>query len=87
MATVKQKFEKAAVDVKGLTKRPSNDEFQQIYGLYKQATQGDVEGKRPGFTNVIGRGKYDGWAACKGMSTDDAMKKYIALVESLLAKK
>ena len=86
MATLKQKFEKATVDVRGLTKRPTNGEFQQLYGLYKQATAGDVAGKRPGALDLLGRGRYDGWAAYKGQSADDAMKQYIAVVESLVAK-
>jgi acyl-CoA-binding protein len=55
----------------------------QIYSLYKQATEGDVEGKRPGFTDLVGRAKYDAWAAVKGTSADDAMQQYVDLIESL----
>ena len=85
MATIKQQFEAAAVDVKKLTSRPSNDQFLKLYAFYKQGSQGDVEGKRPGFTDMIGRAKYDAWAGVKGTSTDEAMKKYVALVKALLA--
>lgn len=85
MASIKQQFEAATVDVKKLTSRPSNDEFLQLYAFYKQGSQGDVEGKRPGFTDMVGRAKYDAWAGVKGLSADDAMKKYVALVKSLLA--
>ncbi|MCE2913174.1 MAG: acyl-CoA-binding protein, partial [Rubrivivax sp.] len=53
------------------------------YSLYKQATEGDVEGKRPGFTDMVGRAKYDAWAAVKGKSADEAMQDYIDLIESL----
>ena len=86
MASIKQQFEAAAVDVKKLTKRPSNDDFLQLYALYKQGSQGDVEGKRPGFTDMIGRAKYDAWAGVQGTSADDAMKKYVAVVKALLAQ-
>ena len=55
----------------------------KLYTLFKQATAGDVEGKRPGFTDMIGRAKYDAWAAAKGKSTDNAMREYTALVASL----
>ena len=55
----------------------------QLYALYKQATEGDVEGKRPGFTDMVGRAKYDAWAAVKGTATDDAMQRYVDLVDSL----
>jgi acyl-CoA-binding protein len=55
----------------------------QLYALYKQATDGDVEGKRPGFTDMVGRAKYDAWAAIKGTAGDAAMKRYIDLISSL----
>ena len=54
-----------------------------LYALYKQATEGDVQGKRPGFTNPVGRAKHDAWAAVSGTSADDARDQYVALVRSL----
>jgi acyl-CoA-binding protein len=55
----------------------------QLYALYKQGSEGDVEGKRPGFTDMVGRAKYDAWAAVKGTASEDAMQQYIDLVKSL----
>ena len=55
----------------------------KIYALYKQATEGDVEGKRPGFTDMVGRAKYDAWTTIKGKSSDEAMQEYVDLIESL----
>lgn len=83
MSDLKKQFEAAAADSKKLPERPSNDVLLQLYALYKQGTDGDVEGKRPGFTDMVGRAKYDAWAAIKGTSTDDAMQRYIELVGSL----
>ena len=83
MSDLKAKFEAAAADSKKLAERPSNDVLLQMYGLYKQGSEGDCEGKRPGFTDMVGRAKYDAWAAIKGTSKNDAMKKYIELVNSL----
>ncbi len=83
MSNVKTKFEAAVADSKKLPERPSNDVLLQLYALYKQATDGDVEGKRPGFTDMVGRAKFDAWAAIKGTTSDDAMKRYIKLVDSL----
>jgi acyl-CoA-binding protein len=51
--------------------------------LYKQATDGDASGKRPGFTDMIGRAKFDAWAEIKGTSKDDAMQQYVSLIEDL----
>jgi acyl-CoA-binding protein len=55
----------------------------KLYALYKQATEGDVDGKRPGFTDMIGRAKWDAWNEIKGATEDDAMQQYVSLVEDL----
>jgi len=83
MSELKKQFEAAVADSKKLPERPSNDVLLQLYALYKQATDGDVEGKRPGFTDMIGRAKYDAWAAIKGTASDSAMTRYIELIGSL----
>jgi acyl-CoA-binding protein len=74
----------AAVDrVNGLTNDPGNDTKLRMYALYKQATQGDVAGKRPGFTNPVGRAKYDAWSKLKGTTQADAEATYIAEANAL----
>ena len=83
VSDLKKKFADAAAAVKKLKEDPGNDAKLQLYALYKQGSEGDVAGKRPGFTDLIGRAKYDAWAKTKGMSTDEAMKKYVDLVKSL----
>jgi diazepam-binding inhibitor (GABA receptor modulating acyl-CoA-binding protein) len=83
MANLKEAFEAAVAASKSLAERPDNMTLLKIYALYKQASAGDVEGKRPGFTDMVGRAKYDAWAELKGQSTDQAMQAYIDLIESL----
>ena len=83
MATTKAAFEAAVAASKQLPEKPDNSTLLKIYSLYKQATEGDVEGKRPGFTDMVGRAKYDAWAAVKGKSTDESMQEYIDLIEGL----
>jgi acyl-CoA-binding protein len=83
MSELKKQFEAAVADSKKLPERPSNDVLLQLYALYKQATDGDVEGKRPGFTDMVGRAKYDAWAAIKGTANKDAMTRYVELISSL----
>lgn len=83
MSDLKTRFETAAANVQALNKRPDNDTLLQLYALYKQATSGDVSGKRPGMFDMVGRAKYDAWNKLKGHSEPDAMEKYINLVESL----
>ncbi len=63
--------------VNGLATAPPNDVLLRLYGLFKQATAGDVSGARPGMMDFKGRAKYDAWAGRKGMSRDDAMRAYI----------
>ena len=76
-------FDAAVTRVSEMTTDPGNDAKLKMYALYKQATTGDVQGKRPGFTNPVGRAKYDAWAAVSGMSAEDAEAAYVALVDSL----
>jgi acyl-CoA-binding protein len=83
MANLKATFEAAVVASKQLPEKPDNMTLLKIYSLYKQATEGDVEGKRPGFTDMVGRAKHDAWAAVTGTSADDAMQQYVDLIESL----
>jgi len=83
MAKLKAAFDKAVAESKQLPEKPDNATLLKIYALYKQATEGDVEGKRPGFTDLVGRAKHDAWAGVKGKSADAAMQEYIDLVESL----
>lgn len=70
---------------KQLTKRPSNEELLDLYALYKQATDGDVSGERPGGFDFKAIAKFDAWAGKKGKSKDDAMKEYVDLVGKLVA--
>jgi acyl-CoA-binding protein len=83
MSDLKARFEAASAAVKKLKADPGNDTKLRLYALYKQALEGDVQGKRPGFTDMIGRAKYDAWARAKGTSAEAAMQQYIDLVKSL----
>lgn len=82
MASVDE-FEGAVKRVQDLPKRPSNDVLLELYGLYKQATEGDVSSKRPGMLDVKGRAKWDAWSGRKGMSAESARAAYVALVQRL----
>ena len=86
MSDVKKAFDAAVAASKTLKDRPDNETMLKLYALFKQSTSGDVEGKRPGFTDMIGRAKYDAWAGKKGGSKDGAQQSYVALVEKLAAK-
>jgi diazepam-binding inhibitor (GABA receptor modulator, acyl-CoA-binding protein) len=83
MADLKAQFEKAVADSKNLPEKPDNMTLLKLYALYKQASSGDVEGKRPGFTDMVGRAKWDAWNEIKGTSADAAMGEYVELIESL----
>lgn len=80
---LKARFQQASVDVKGLSKRPSDEDMLSLYALYKQATEGDVSGKKPGFLDFVGRAKFEAWEALQGTSSNEAMQRYIDKVRSL----
>lgn len=81
--TLSEQFEDAQKRVKSLSSAPSNDKLLELYALYKQATEGDVSGSRPGMLDVKGRAKFDAWAGKKGTAKDKAMEAYVALVNRL----
>jgi len=83
MADLKATFDAAVAASKSLSDKPDNMTLLKIYALYKQASAGDVDGKRPGFTDMIGRAKWDAWNEAKGKSSEDAMQEYVDLIESL----
>jgi acyl-CoA-binding protein len=76
-------FESAVEAVKGLSKDPGNEVKLRLYGLYKQATVGDVTGSRPGMMNPVGRAKYDAWATLSGTPSEAAKEQYVAIVADL----
>jgi len=83
MSDLKKNFAAAADDAKKLPKRPSDDQLLELYALYKQATDGDVSGTRPGMLDFTGRAKYDAWAKKKGIAADKAMQAYADFVAKL----
>ena len=80
---IKTRFEKAVDEVQQLPSRPDNDKLLDLYSLYKQASEGDVQGKRPGMLDFVKRAKYDAWGKLKGKPSATAMQEYIDLVERL----
>jgi len=76
-------FEQAVAAVEDLASDPGNDTKLRLYALYKQATVGDADGRRPGFTNPVGRAKYDAWAKLSGTSSEQAKADYVAEVSRL----
>jgi acyl-CoA-binding protein len=79
-------FVDAQERVKKLSRRPSNAELLDLYGLYKQATEGDATGSRPGLLDPKGRAKFDAWTSRKGVARAEARTRYVALVAELVKK-
>ena len=80
---LKARFKQASVDVKALKQRPSDNDMLALYALYKQATDGDVSGGKPGFFDFVARAKFEAWEALQGTTADEAMQRYIDKVRSL----
>jgi acyl-CoA-binding protein len=83
MANLQAKFEAAVANSKSLSERPDNSTLLKIYGLYKQATVGDNAEKKPGFSDMVGRAKWEAWNGFKGTDSKEAMQQYVDLIESL----
>ena len=83
MSALQTKFEAAVANSKNLSERPDNATLLKIYALYKQASVGDNTEKKPGFTDMVGRAKWEAWDKLKGAASDAAKQQYIDLIEEL----
>jgi diazepam-binding inhibitor (GABA receptor modulator, acyl-CoA-binding protein) len=81
--SLQAEFDQAVADSKKLPERPDNMTLLRIYALFKQASEGDVSGTRPGFTDMVARAKFDAWEALKGTAREDAMRQYVDLITDL----
>ncbi len=86
MSELDDRFEKAAVAVKGLATRPDDQTMLKLYALFKQGSSGDVSGSKPGFFDFVGAAKYEAWEKLKGMDADAAKQEYVDLVSKLGAE-
>lgn len=86
MSDLDTRFSTAADDVKQLSERPDNADLLKLYALFKQGSEGDVTGERPGMMAFVERAKYDAWAELSGTTQDDAKQSYIDLVEDLKSR-
>jgi acyl-CoA-binding protein len=80
---MKQMFDQAVTDSKNLSDRPSNDTLLQLYSLYKQATEGDVNGETPAALDFVAKAKYQAWSGLRGKSREAAMQEYVQLINKL----
>ncbi len=81
--SLQEQFDAAVAGSKQLPERPDNMTLLKLYALFKQGSSGDVDGSRPGFTDMVGRAKWDAWNELKGQSQEEAQQSYIDLIESL----
>ena len=85
MAGLENEFKRAQQKMNDLPQRPDNNTALRLYALYKQATEGDVHGERPGMMDIVRRAKFDAWDNLKGMTAEDAKRQYVDLAAQLTA--
>lgn len=83
MSDLDAEFTQAQQDLLALPTDPGNETKLKLYALYKQATQGDVSGKKPGMLDMVGKAKWEAWGKIKGTPSDEAKRQYVALVRAL----
>lgn len=76
-------FEQAAIAVKSLEEKPDNDTLLKLYALYKQGSEGNVSGEKPGFFDFVGAAKYEAWEKLAGTGQAEAQAEYVKLVHAL----
>jgi acyl-CoA-binding protein len=85
MTDLRHQFEQAFEDIQQLGQRPDNNTLLKLYALYKQGTEGDLRRTQPGFFDFVGTAKHEAWMQLNGVSEDEAMQRYVALVQQLLS--
>jgi acyl-CoA-binding protein len=83
MSDLESRFETAVEEVRHLPQRPENEVLLELYAHFKQATEGDASGKRPGIASFVKRAKFDAWKGLEGTAREDAMRSYIERVQTL----
>ncbi len=83
MSDLSNRFQAAVANSRNISQRPDNATLLTIYALYKQATEGDVTGDKPGFGDLVGRAKWDAWNKLKDLPQEEAMQQYVDLIDSL----
>ena len=83
MSSDSELFEQAKGAATSLPERPDNETLLELYALYKQGSEGDVSGDKPGFFDFVGVAKYEAWEKLSGTSQEDARGRYVALVRKL----
>ena len=83
MSDLKSRFDAAVANSKDLSERPDNMTLLKLYALFKQGSLGDNTEKKPGFSDMVARAKWEAWTTLKGTTADDAMQQYVDLIESL----
>ena len=83
MSDLKAAFEQAVAESKNLSERPDNATLLKLYALYKQGGSGDNADKKPGFSDMVARAKWDAWNKLQGTSQEAAMQQYIEQISEL----
>jgi acyl-CoA-binding protein len=83
MSDLSNRFQAAVANSRNISQRPDNGTLLTLYALYKQATEGEVAGDKPGFGDLVGRAKWDAWNKLKDLSKEEAMQQYVDLIDSL----
>jgi diazepam-binding inhibitor (GABA receptor modulating acyl-CoA-binding protein) len=86
MSKESEVFEQAAIAAKSLPERPDDNTMLQLYALYKQGSEGDVSGEKPGFFDFVGTAKFEAWVKLKGCTGEDARSRYVELIRKLGGK-
>ncbi|KAK7197082.1 acyl-CoA binding protein [Novymonas esmeraldas] len=78
VSSIDQEFASAQHAFAAMAAKESNEVKLKFYGLFKQATVGDVNTDRPGIFDYAGKAKWDAWSKLKGMSLLDAKRMYVS---------
>ena len=81
-------FESMALAVKQFPFDPvlTDEKKLHLYGLYKQATDGDAPTTAPNAMNVVAKAKWGAWDQARGFTKEVAMDAYVEYANELMSQ-
>ncbi|XP_037940411.1 acyl-CoA-binding protein [Teleopsis dalmanni] len=77
-------FEEIVEKARNFKQKPTQEEFLEFYGYYKQATAGDCDSDEP--EDPIKKALWQAWKDKAGMTADDAKEYYIKVYHKYAPK-
>lgn len=85
-STIEDKFNLSCSLVKMLPQRPKDEDLLYLYGMYKQAKEGNCNVPEPSGFNVVDHAKWSAWNGNRDIEKSVAMAFYVSKVDQIFTQ-